>query len=62
VGLNLFLASYRFKRPLMEIAVASLPMLAIRGVACCSSPMCPVHPGVLMYWDAADNGDDARSP
>jgi C4-dicarboxylate transporter DctM subunit len=32
VGLNLFLASYRFKRPLMEIVMASLPMLAIRGV------------------------------
>jgi C4-dicarboxylate transporter DctM subunit len=32
VGLNLFLASYRFKRPLMEVAVAVLPMLAIRAV------------------------------
>jgi TRAP-type C4-dicarboxylate transport system permease large subunit len=31
VGLNLFLASYRFKRPLMEVAAASLPMLAILG-------------------------------
>jgi tripartite ATP-independent transporter DctM subunit len=32
VGLNLFLSSYRFKRPLMEVTVASLPMLAILGV------------------------------
>jgi C4-dicarboxylate transporter DctM subunit len=32
VGLNLFLASYRFKRPLLEVAGASLPLLAIRGV------------------------------
>ena len=32
VGLNLFLASYRFKRPLMEVTRASLPLLAIRGV------------------------------
>jgi C4-dicarboxylate transporter DctM subunit len=32
VGLNLFLASYRFKRPLLEVAGASLPMLALRGV------------------------------
>ncbi len=31
VGLNLFLASYRFKRPLLEVTRASLPMLAIRG-------------------------------
>jgi C4-dicarboxylate transporter, DctM subunit len=32
VGLNLFLASYRFKRPLLEVARASLPMLAILGI------------------------------
>ncbi|MBM3772432.1 MAG: TRAP transporter large permease subunit [Acidimicrobiia bacterium] len=32
VGLNLFLASYRFKRSLLEVARASLPMLAILGV------------------------------
>jgi tripartite ATP-independent transporter DctM subunit len=31
VGLNLFLASYRFKRPLLEVARATLPMLAILG-------------------------------
>ncbi len=31
VGLNLFLASYRFNRPLLEVARASLPMLALRG-------------------------------
>jgi TRAP-type C4-dicarboxylate transport system permease large subunit len=29
VGLNLFLASYRFGRPVMEVARASLPMLLI---------------------------------
>ena len=32
VGLNLFLSAYRFKRPLLEVARASLPMLAILGV------------------------------
>ena len=32
VGLNLFLASYRFKRPLLEVSVAALPMLGILGV------------------------------
>lgn len=32
VGLNLFLASYRFERPLPEIYRAALPMLAILGI------------------------------
>ncbi len=32
VGLNLFLASYRFKKPLLEVARASLPMLGILGI------------------------------
>ena len=32
VGLNLFLASYRFERPLLSVAHASLPMLAILGI------------------------------
>ena len=32
VGLNLFLASYRFDRPLLEVYRASLPLLAILGV------------------------------
>jgi tripartite ATP-independent transporter DctM subunit len=32
VGLNLFLASYRFERPLLEVSRAALPMLAILGV------------------------------
>ncbi|MGD8818016.1 MAG: TRAP transporter large permease subunit [Acidobacteriota bacterium] len=33
VGMNLFLASYRFQRPLSEIYRATLPFLAIRTVA-----------------------------
>ena len=32
VGLNLFLSSYRFKRPLLEVARASLPMVAILAI------------------------------
>jgi tripartite ATP-independent transporter DctM subunit len=32
VGLNLFLASYRFKRPMMEVTRAALPMLAVLAV------------------------------
>jgi TRAP-type C4-dicarboxylate transport system permease large subunit len=31
VGLNLFLASYRFDRPLLEVYRASVPLLAILG-------------------------------
>jgi tripartite ATP-independent transporter DctM subunit len=33
VGMNLFLASYRFKQPLPEVYRAALPFLAIRAVA-----------------------------
>ena len=33
VGMNLFLASYRFKRPLGEVYRAALPFLAIRAGA-----------------------------
>jgi TRAP-type C4-dicarboxylate transport system permease large subunit len=29
VGLNLFLSSYRFRKPLMEVAAASFPMLLV---------------------------------
>ena len=32
VGLNLFLSSYRFNRPVMEVARATLPMLGILGI------------------------------
>ena len=32
VGLNIFLASYRFKRPILEVCAAALPMMAILGV------------------------------
>jgi tripartite ATP-independent transporter DctM subunit len=32
VGLNLFLASYRFNRPLMDVVRASLPFLLLRGI------------------------------
>jgi TRAP-type C4-dicarboxylate transport system permease large subunit len=32
VGINIFLASYRFKRPVLEVCRAALPMMAILGV------------------------------
>jgi tripartite ATP-independent transporter DctM subunit len=31
VGINIFLASYRFKRPVLEVCRAALPMMAILG-------------------------------
>jgi C4-dicarboxylate transporter DctM subunit len=31
VGLNLFLASYKFRKPLLEVAAATLPMLFVLG-------------------------------
>ncbi len=33
VGLNLFLSAYRFKRPVMEVARASLPMLLVLAIS-----------------------------
>jgi tripartite ATP-independent transporter DctM subunit len=32
VGLNIFLASYRFRRPVLEVCYAALPMMAILGI------------------------------
>jgi len=32
VGLNIFLASYRFERPVLEVCAAALPMMAILGI------------------------------
>ena len=32
VGLNLFLASYRFKKPMLEVSRAVLPMLGVLAV------------------------------
>ena len=42
VGLNLFIASYRFERPIMQIYVATLPFLAILLVAVL----------IITYWPA----------
>jgi C4-dicarboxylate transporter DctM subunit len=32
VGINIFLASYRFNRPVLEVARAALPMMGILGI------------------------------
>lgn len=50
VGLNLFLASYRFKRPLLEVARASLPMLAILGVGVLVITYVPWLTLGILHW------------
>ena len=32
VGINIFLASYRFKRPVLEVCRAALPFMAILAI------------------------------
>jgi C4-dicarboxylate transporter, DctM subunit len=46
VGLNLFLASYRFHKPILEVTRAALPMLAILGLGVL----------VITYWPALTTG------
>ena len=46
VGLNLFLASYRFHKPVLEVARASLPMLGILGLGVL----------VITYWPDLTTG------
>jgi C4-dicarboxylate transporter, DctM subunit len=51
VGLNLFLASYRFKRPLLEVTAAALPMLAILGIGVLLITYVPwLTTGLLAMW------------
>lgn len=42
VGLNLFIASYRFERPIMQVYVATFPFLLILAVSVL----------IIMYWPA----------
>ena len=50
VGLNLFLASYRFERPLLVIWRASLPMLAIRAIGVLLITYVPWLTTGLLRW------------
>lgn len=50
VGLNLFLSSYRFNKPVMEIARASLPMLAILGIGVLLITYVPFLTLGLLEW------------
>jgi C4-dicarboxylate transporter, DctM subunit len=50
VGLNLFLASYRFKRPLLEVYRAALPMLVILGIGVLIITYVPWLSLALLEW------------
>jgi TRAP-type C4-dicarboxylate transport system permease large subunit len=50
VGMNLFLASYRFKRPLLEVYRAVLPFLAIRITAVALVTYVPALTMTLPGW------------
>jgi tripartite ATP-independent transporter DctM subunit len=50
VGLNLFLASYRFRKPLLEVAVASFPMLLVLGFGVLVITYVPWLTTGLLQW------------
>ncbi len=50
VGLNLFLSSYRFKKPLLEVTRASLPMLGILGIGVLLITYVPWLTTALLGW------------
>jgi C4-dicarboxylate transporter, DctM subunit len=50
VGLNLFLASYRFKRPLVEVTRAALPMVGILGIGVLFITYVPWLTLGLLWW------------
>jgi tripartite ATP-independent transporter DctM subunit len=54
VGLNLFLSSYRFHRPLLSVARAVLPMLAILGVGVLVVTYVPWLTTGLLAWLGGD--------
>jgi tripartite ATP-independent transporter DctM subunit len=50
VGLNIFLASYRFKRPVLEVCVAALPMMGILGIGVLVITYVPWLTTGLLTW------------
>jgi C4-dicarboxylate transporter, DctM subunit len=50
VGLNIFLASYRFKRPVLEVCAAALPMMAILGIGVLVITYVPWLTTGLLAW------------
>jgi C4-dicarboxylate transporter DctM subunit len=51
VGLNLFLASYRFKKPMFEVTRAILPFLAVQAASVLLVTYVPaLSAGVAHWW------------
>ena len=50
VGLNLFLSSYRFNKPVLDIARASLPMLLVLAVAVLLITYVPWLTVGMVHW------------
>ena len=50
VGLNIFLASYRFKRPVLEVCRATLPFMAILGIGVLVITYVPWLTTGLLTW------------
>jgi len=50
VGLNLFIASYRFDQPLMKVYRAALPMLVILGIGTLLITYLPWLTTGLLHW------------
>ena len=57
VGLNLFLASYRFDKPLMTIYRSTLPMLLILGLGVLLITYVPALTLTLLTWLGRGNED-----
>jgi tripartite ATP-independent transporter DctM subunit len=50
VGLNLFLSSYRFNKPVLEIARATLPMLLVLAISVLLITYVPWFTTALVQW------------
>ena len=50
VGLNLFLAAYRFEKPVMEVARASLPVLLVLFISVLLITYLPFLTTFLPHW------------
>ncbi|PYQ83608.1 MAG: C4-dicarboxylate ABC transporter permease [Acidobacteria bacterium] len=50
VGLNIFLASYRFRRPILEVCAAALPMMGILGIGVLVITYVPWLTTGLLSW------------
>ena len=53
VGLNLFLASYRFDRPLLQVYRACIPMLVIRAAGVLMITYIPWLTTGILHWLAS---------